>query len=43
MPASIPGLMMLVAVAESLIGLTGNGVLVVWSFGDVFERPGVLV
>ena len=25
---------MLVAVAESLIGLTGNGVLVVWSFGE---------
>ncbi|KAI4543418.1 hypothetical protein MG293_006212 [Ovis ammon polii] len=34
MPTSIPGLMMLVAVAESLIGLTGNGVLVVWSFGE---------
>ncbi|XDB49459.1 hypothetical protein ABFV05_003075 [Capra hircus] len=34
MLTSIPGLLMLVAVAESLIGLTGNGVLVVWSFGE---------
>ena len=34
MPSSILGLLMLVAVAESLIGLIGNGVLVVWSFGE---------
>ncbi|KAM9699018.1 LOW QUALITY PROTEIN: taste receptor type 2 member 5 [Dama dama] len=33
-PTSILGLLMLVAVAEFLIGLVGNGVFVVWSFRE---------
>ncbi|XP_008059830.1 taste receptor type 2 member 5 [Carlito syrichta] len=32
------GLLMLVAVAEFLIGLVGNGVLVVWSFGEWIRK-----
>lgn len=31
---AVLGLLVLVAVAESLTGLVGNGVLVVWHFGE---------
>lgn len=38
MLTAVLGLLMLVAVAEFLIGLVGNGVLVVWSFGERLRK-----